>query len=107
MTSDDRYASLVESRAAGLTLAQAASAAGMTTGAAKSLWGRRTGSTAWPMGDRYRIADATRQAMDDLAEAMAEGAPSVSAAARTLRLTQSRADQLWQRVRAELGPQAA
>lgn len=63
---------------------------------------------------RYRT-DKTRQAMDDLAEAMANGAPSVSAAARTLVLTQSRADQIWQMIRAELdaatrradgGPQA-
>lgn len=63
---------------------------------------------------RYRT-DKTRQAMDDLAEAMANGAPSISAAARMLVLTQSRADQVWQMIRAELdaatrrtdgGPQA-
>lgn len=54
---------------------------------------------------KYRT-DKTRQAMDDLAEAMANGASSISAAARELRLTQSRADQLWQMIRRELGPQA-
>jgi len=54
---------------------------------------------------KYRT-DKTRQGMDDLAEAMANGAPSISAAARELHLTQSRADQLWQKIRAELGSQA-
>lgn len=44
---------------------------------------------------------------DALAALMAEGCPTVSEAARRLNLTQSRADQLWQRIRRDLGQQAA
>lgn len=45
--------------------------------------------------------------MDLLADEMANGCPSIVEAARRLGLTQSRADQLWQRIRRELVVQAA
>lgn len=51
----------------------------------------------------YRTRDESRQARDDLAEEMANGCPSVSEAARRLRITQSRADQHWQAIKAALG----
>ena len=54
----------------------------------------------------YRVSDPVRQARADLAELMAEGCPSISQAARTLKITQSRCDQHWQAIRRELGPQA-
>lgn len=54
----------------------------------------------------YPVRNKTRQAMDDLAEEMANGSPSISQAARTMRIDQRRANELWQRIRAELGPQA-
>lgn len=41
-----------------------------------------------------------------LAELMAEGCASISAAAIEMGISQSRADQLWQRIRADLGEQA-
>lgn len=44
--------------------------------------------------------------MDLLAEEMANGCPTIVEAARRLGLTQSRADQLWQRIRRDLGAQA-
>lgn len=54
----------------------------------------------------YAIKDPTRQARTDLAELMANGCPSISQAARTLRMTQSRCDQHWQAIRRGLGEQA-
>lgn len=51
----------------------------------------------------------TQKTVDDmavLAELMATGCPSVSEGARRMGLTQSRGDQLWQRIRRELGEQA-
>lgn len=59
-----------------------------------------------PVMSSYPVRNKTRQAMDDLAEAMANGAPSISEVARTMRIDQRRANELWQRIRAELGPQA-
>jgi hypothetical protein len=50
----------------------------------------------------YLVSDPVRQARDDLAEEMANGCPSVSEAARRLRMTQTRADQHWQAIRAGL-----
>lgn len=51
----------------------------------------------------YRVSDGVRQARDDLAEEMANGCPSISEAARRMRITQSRADQHWQAIKAALG----
>jgi hypothetical protein len=48
----------------------------------------------------------TAENMDALADLLADGVKSVSEAARRLGMTQSRADQLWQRIRRALGPQA-
>lgn len=53
-----------------------------------------------------KISAETAANMDRLADAMADGCPSISQAARDLGLTQSRADQLWQRIRKGLGEQA-
>ena len=52
------------------------------------------------------IEPKTLRQMDRLADLMAEGCPSITEAARQMRLTQSRADQLWQRIRRQLGSQA-
>lgn len=52
------------------------------------------------------VAPKTVEQMDDMAERMANGCRSVSAVARDMGLTQSRADQLWQRIRRGLGEQA-
>lgn len=41
-----------------------------------------------------------------LAELMAEGCASIAGAAREMAITRSWADQLWQRIRSELGEQA-
>lgn len=54
----------------------------------------------------YRVSDPVQQARTDLAELMANGCPSISQAARTLKITQSRADQHWQAIRRGLGEQA-
>lgn len=54
-----------------------------------------------------KVSQATVAQMDRLADQMADGCPSISEAARRLGLTQSRTDQLWQRVRKGLGPQAS
>jgi hypothetical protein len=51
----------------------------------------------------YRTSDPVRQARTDLAELMANGCPSISEAARTMRITQSRCDQHWQAIKRELG----
>lgn len=51
----------------------------------------------------YRVRDTARQARDDLAEQMANGCPSISEAARRMRITQSRADQHWQAIKDGLG----
>lgn len=56
-----------------------------------------------PKRNPYRTSDPVRQARTDLAELMAEGGPSIAQAARTLRITQSRADQHWQAIKAALG----
>lgn len=58
------------------------------------------------MTKRYTVTDSVRQARDDLAEEMANGCPSISEAARRMRILQSRADQHWQAIRRDLGPQA-
>jgi hypothetical protein len=56
---------------------------------------------------RVRVLDALMLVrMDQIADAMANGCPSISEAARRLGLTQSRTDQLWQRIRRDLGAQA-
>ena len=44
--------------------------------------------------------------MDKLAELMADGCPSIIEAAYRMRVTQSWADRLWQRIRRQLGSQA-
>jgi len=51
----------------------------------------------------YRTSDPVRQARTDLAELMANGCASISEAARTLKITQSRADQHWQAIKRGLG----
>lgn len=53
-----------------------------------------------------RVSPETLAAMNRLADTMAEGCPSISEAARRLGLTQSRTDQLWQRIRRGCGAQA-
>ena len=52
------------------------------------------------------IASDTRRKMDELAELMGAGCPSIVEASRRMGLTQSRTDQLWQRIKRDLGPQA-
>lgn len=42
----------------------------------------------------------------ELAELMAEGCPSIVTAAQEMGITRSWADQLWQRIRSDLGEQA-
>lgn len=54
----------------------------------------------------YRTSDPVRQARTDLAELMANGCPSISEAARTLKLKQSRCDQHGQAIKRGLGAQA-
>jgi transposase-like protein len=44
--------------------------------------------------------------MDELAERMAGGCATVSAAAREMGISQSLGDRLWQAIRRDLGPQA-
>lgn len=51
----------------------------------------------------YITRDTNRQACDDLAEQMANGCPSISEAARRMRITQIRADQHWQAIKSALG----
>jgi hypothetical protein len=53
-----------------------------------------------------RVADKTIGQMDQLAEDMANGAKSISAAGRRQGLSQQRASQLWARICADLGEQA-
>jgi hypothetical protein len=53
-----------------------------------------------------RVSQKTLGLMDQLAELVAEGS-SVVGAGRELGLTQSRADQLWQRIKKPMGMQAA
>lgn len=48
----------------------------------------------------------TIEQMNALADLMADGVKTISGAARLLSMQQQRADQLWQRIRRELGPQA-
>lgn len=48
----------------------------------------------------------TAEHMNALADLMADGVATIVFAARLLGVSQSRADQLWQRIRRELGPQA-
>lgn len=48
----------------------------------------------------------TVEQMNALADLMADGVATIVGAARLLSVSQSRADQLWQRIRRELGPQA-
>lgn len=43
---------------------------------------------------------------DELAELMASGCPSVAEAARRMVISQSYADQMWQRIKRRLGNQA-
>lgn len=52
------------------------------------------------------VSKNTLRTMDFLAEQMAEGCPSIAEAARRLGITQSWADQCWQRIRRGLGDQA-
>lgn len=54
-----------------------------------------------------KVTQETLAQMDRLADQMADGCPSISEAARRIGLSQSRADQLWQRIRKGLGAQAA
>lgn len=51
------------------------------------------------------VSHKTRLTMDALAELVANGS-TISGAGLTLGLTQSYADQLWQRIKRELGAQA-
>ena len=53
-----------------------------------------------------RVSSKTIALMDDLAERMANGCASISQVARDMGITQSHADQLWQRIRRALGAQA-
>jgi hypothetical protein len=48
----------------------------------------------------------TVEQMNALADLMADGVATIVGAARLLGVSQSRADQLWQLIRRELGPQA-
>lgn len=50
-----------------------------------------------------RRPDKAMQCRTDLAEQMAEGCPSISEAARRVRISQSRADQYWQEIKRGLG----
>ena len=52
------------------------------------------------------VAAKTRTQMDELADHMADGCPSISEAARRMGMAQNRTDQLWQRIRRDLGEQA-
>lgn len=54
-----------------------------------------------------RLSAAAMKPIDALAEAMANGAPTLHHAARTAGLTHYRAERLWDQIRAQLGPQAA
>jgi hypothetical protein len=53
------------------------------------------------------ISAKSRAEMDTLADLMAEGCPSIAEAARRLGTSQTRTDQHWQRIRRDLGEQAA
>jgi hypothetical protein len=53
-----------------------------------------------------RVADKTLGQMDQLADDMANGAKSISAAGRRQGLTQQRSSQLWQRICSDLGEHA-
>ena len=57
-------------------------------------------------GAAAKVQRTTIEQMDTLADLMAGGVPTIIGAARLLGVSQSRADQLWQRIRRELGPQA-
>ena len=49
---------------------------------------------------------ATVRHMDRMADLMADGCPSVTEAAYRMKLTQTEADRVWQRIRRSLGKQA-
>lgn len=53
-----------------------------------------------------RTSPEIRAQINALAEAVANGAPTIAAAGRMVGLTQQRADQHWLSIRRELGPQA-
>lgn len=53
-----------------------------------------------------RVSKNTLRTMDLLAEHMAEGCPTIAEAARRLGITQSWADNCWQRIKRGLGEQA-
>lgn len=50
--------------------------------------------------------DKTAVQMDQLADLMADGCPTIRDAAAIMELGKSRVDRLWQRIRAQLGWQA-
>jgi hypothetical protein len=107
---DDRIDRLCNMLRQGETTTTIASALDVTRGAVSGQINRmraaRDPRVPSQIQRKPKTTGATRQLMDDLADLMAEGCPSISEAARRLGLGQSHADQLWQRIRKALGPQA-
>lgn len=106
-----RISRLCEMYNAGKTMAEIGDELDATRGAvAGQISGlRANGDPRIPAQTRQRksIGQTAAEQAAQLAELMAEGCASIAEAARRLDVSQQWADKLWQRIKRELGPQAA
>ena len=111
--SDDSLETLCRMLAQGETGTAIAAALGVGRGAVRGRIAsmERKGDPRLPAqrprrGPVANVQRTTVEQMNALADLMADGVATIVGAARLLGVSQSRADQLWQRIRRELGPQA-